>query len=120
MATWPATLPVPLVEGYQLNPGDQTIRTEMEVGAARVRRRTSARNDRVAAAWLLTEVQLDTLRDWFDNATTGIAGGAAWFTVALAVGTGTRQAAVEARFIGALQCAPAGPYWRVSATLEVR
>ena len=120
MATWPSTLPIPLAEGYALNPGDQTIRTDMEVGAARVRRRTHARNDRVNVSWLLTEAQLDTLRDWFDDATTGIAGGSAWFTVTLAVGTGTRQASVEARFVGPLQVVAVGPYWKVAGTLETR
>lgn len=120
MATWPSTLPNPLAAGYQLSAGDQTLRTDMETGSARVRRRTTARNDRVAVSWLLTEAQLDILRDWFDNASTGIAGGAAWFNVNLAVGTGTRQAAVEARFVGPISAAVDGPYWRVSAQLEVR
>jgi len=120
MATWPATLPAPTVQGYQLNPGDQTLRTDMEVGSARVRRRTYARNDRVSASWVLTEAQLDTLRDWFDDDTTGIAGGSAWFTVTLAVGTGTRQASVEARFVGPLAVAADSQYWRVTATLETR
>lgn len=120
MATWPTTLPAPLLEGYALNPGDQTIRTDMESGAPRVRRRTTARNDKVNASWMLTEAQLDTLRDWFDDASTGIAGGSAWFTVALAVGTGTRQASVEARFVGPFQAAPVGQLWRVTASLEVR
>lgn len=120
MATWPSTLPAPLAAGYQLNPGDQTLRTEMEVGSARVRRRTTARNDRVNVSWLLTETQLDALRDWFDDATTGLAGGSAWFTVTLAVGTGTRQAAVEARFVGPFTAAADSQYWRVQATLETR
>jgi hypothetical protein len=120
MSTWPTSLPIPLASGYQINPGDQTLRTEMEVGTPRVRRRTTARNDRVAVSWLLTEAQFDAFRDWFDDATTGIAGGSAWFTVALAVGTGTRQASVEARFAGPFTAAVDAQYWRVTATLEVR
>ena len=120
MASWPTTLPLPLAAGYQLNPGDQTIRTDMEVGSARVRRRSFARNDRVAVSWLMSETQLDTLRDWFDDATTGVAGGSAWFTVALAVGTGSRTASVEARFVGPFTAAADQQYWRVTATLEVR
>jgi hypothetical protein len=120
MATWPSTLPAPLASGYQLNPGDQTLRTDMEVGSPRVRRRSFARNDRVSVSWLLSETQLDTLRDWFDDATTGIAGGSAWFTVSLAVGTGTRLASVEARFVGPFTAAVDSQYWRVNATLELR
>jgi hypothetical protein len=120
MATWPTTLPAPLAEGYALNPGDQTLRTDMETGAPRVRRRTTARNDRINVGWLLTVAQLDTLRDWFDDATTGIAGGSAWFNVSLDVGTGTTQAAVEARFTGPFQAQRIGQHWKVSATLETR
>jgi len=120
MATWPDTLPNPTASGYQINPGDQTVRTDMEVGSPRVRRRTTARNDRVAASWVLTEAQLDTFRDWFDDAETGIAGGSAWFNVDLAVGTGSRQAVVEARFVGPCTFAADSQYWRVQATLEVR
>lgn len=120
MAAWPDTLPNPLAAGYQLDAGDQTLRTEMETGAPRVRRRTTARNDRVAVSWLMTETQFDAFRDWFDNDSTGIAGGSAWFTVNLAVGTGTRRAAVDARFAGPFNAIPDAQYWRVQATLEVR
>lgn len=120
MATWPAVLPAPLAEGYTLSPGDQTIRTDMEVGAARVRRRTTARNDQLNVGWTLTVAELDTLRDWFDDDVTGIAGGTAWFTVALDVGTGSTTASVEARFVGPFKTARLGKKWLVTATLETR
>jgi len=120
MATWPSTLPAPLASGYAIAPGDQTIRTDMEVGSPRVRRRTTARNDKVTVSWVLSEAQFDTLRDWFDDDSTGIAGGSAWFTVLLAVGTGTTHASVEARFEGPFKADRDGNYWRVSATLETR
>lgn len=120
MATYPSTLPAPLAGAYSLNPVDQTVRTDMEMGAPRVRRRTAARNDRVAVGWLFTVAELDTFRDWFESASTGIAGGASWFSVALDVGTGTTLASVEARFVGPFQAARDGNKWRVTATLEVR
>lgn len=120
MATWPATLPNPTAAGYQINPGDQTIRTDMETGTPRVRRRSAARNDRVSATWRLTDAELDTLRDWFDDASTGIAGGSAWFTVSLAVGGNTLLESKEARFVGPFSAARDQTKWQVSATLEVR
>jgi len=120
MATWPDTLPNPTASGYQINPGDQTVRTDMEVGSPRVRRRTTARNDRVSTSWKLTDDQLDTLRDWFDDASTGIAGGSAWFTVSLAVGGNTLLESKEARFVGPLTAAREDAHWHVTATLEVR
>lgn len=120
MATWPVTLPVPSNEGYQISPGDQTIRTDMEAGAPRVRRKTTVRDDRLSVTWILTDAQLDTLRDWFDDAVSGIAGGSAWFSTSLAVGGNTLIETKEARFVGPFAAARLGLHWRVSATLEVR
>ena len=118
MATWPTNLPAPLAN-YSLDPVDQTIRTDMESGAARTRRRTSARNDKVTANWLLTDAQLNIFRDWFED-TDGAAGGAAWFTVNLLIGN-TGFTSVEARFVGPFKCTYAPVmHWNVSAELEVR
>lgn len=119
MATWPATLPKPLIDGYVLKPVDPTVRTDMESGAARTRRRTSARNDKLSAKWIFTDAQMAIFRTWFDNAAE-CAGGASWFTVTLARGT-TGLVSLEARFVGPFQ-APvlSGLNWNVSAELELR
>lgn len=119
MATWPS-LPNPLVDGYTLSPVDQTVRTDMEIGSARARRRTAALNDQVSVSWRFTDVQMNTFRDWFDNASTGAAGGASWFTVDLAVGD-VGLDSKECRFVGAwsAQCL-GGLIWTVTARLEVR
>ena len=37
--TWPNTLPLPSVEGYGLTPQEAVLRTDMESGPARQRRR---------------------------------------------------------------------------------
>lgn len=101
-------------------PVDACARTDMEAGAARVRRRTRARNDRVTVVWGFTDAQMAVFRAWFDDETTGIAGGAAWFTVTLDIGTGS-VVSVEARFSGIWQATkPARLHWDVTATLEVR
>jgi hypothetical protein len=121
MATWPATLPLPTAEGYDLAPADQTVRTDMEVGAARVRRRTAARQDMLAVRWVFTDDELEDFRDWFDDATKA-AGGAAWFTgLHLALGAGGLSTDAECRFVGAWQASClGGTIWQVSARLEVR
>lgn len=119
MATWPSTLPAPRT-GYNLSPVDQTVRTDMESGAARVRRRTTARNDKVTVNWLFSSDQMATFRAWFEDATTGIAGGSGWFTVTLLLGTGG-SVSTTARFIGPFT-ADLVPYqkWSVSGELEIR
>lgn len=119
MATWPATLPDPLLGGYGFTPLDQTIRTDMEVGSPRVRRRTNARVDTVSVSWTFTAAQMAEFRTFFDDNTTGLAGGVAWVTINLDVGEGAFQSC-EARFIGPWQATRNAQYWNVSARLEVR
>ena len=120
MATWPSTLPAPRLSGYVMTPQEQTIRTDMEAGNAKTRRRTAARVDMLDVSWGFTEAQLDTFRDWFEDSTTGISGGASWFTITLATGTGTK-AAISARFNGAFVATlNAFNMWTVTAKLETR
>ena len=119
MATWPTTLPAPSLQGYQLSPGDQSLRSDMESGAARSRRVTFARIDRVQVSWIFTDAQMDAFRTWFENSSEA-AGGSAWFTVSLRVGN-TGSTSQEARFVGEPQAALVGhARWAVSAQLEVR
>ncbi len=119
MATWPETLPAPLVEGYEVAPANQAIRTEMESGAPRQRRVTAARMDIVSAAWSLSGEQFTDFRDFFDDATGGADGGAAWFTVDLDY-DGSGPTSVEARFVGAPMAARAGLRWQITGQLELR
>lgn len=120
MATWPTTLPAPCSDSYQLSPVDPTIRTDMEAGTSRARRRTTARNDKVSVSWDMSDAQLAIFRTWFEDASTGAAGGANWFTVSLPIGT-TGLVPVDARFSRVYTAAYVGyMYWKVSAELELR
>ena len=115
---FPVALPPPLITGYQLAPADQTARTELDVGADRVRRRSQALNDRVQITWKFTDAEMALFRDWFDNAARG---GAAWFAgLQLALGrTGIQT--TEARFVGPFRAdLQPGLTWQVSAAVEVR
>lgn len=64
---WPDTLPSPSAPGFGLSPVDQSIRTNMEIGAQRVRRRTNARFDRVTMNWFFTPYEMDAFRIWHDS-----------------------------------------------------
>lgn len=119
MPAWPNTLPNPSVEGYSIDTIDQTVRTDFEFGAQRVRRRSAARLDRVKLAWKFTDAEMATFRTWFDSATDA-AGGSAWFSVSLPVGE-TGLDTKDARFVGPWQATSLpGLLWSVSAELEVR
>lgn len=122
MATFPSTLPAPLLGGYQANPQDQVVRTQMEVGTARARLRSTAKIDRVSVQWLLTDAQMATFRTWWyqDSASGGAANGTSWFTISLAIGQ-TGLTSVTARFLQPYQAqSGAGLLWTVKGELEVR
>lgn len=118
--SWPPEIPGPVVNTYALNPVDPAIRTDMEAGAARSRRRTLARNDRVDVGWIFTDAEMALFRAWFDDPLNGN-GGSVWFTVDLALGTGGIVSAT-ARFAGVWKATllSSGLIWSVTATLEIR
>lgn len=121
MAIWPATLPGSILDAdCTLTPADLTIRSDMEIGTARVRRRSAARNDQVEVSWIFTDAQMADFRSWFDNA---LQGGAAWFNgLSLATGDGG-QIQPDLRFAGPFQAVPrtggGGLYWKVTGRLDI-
>lgn len=122
MATFPTTLPAPMLSGYQANPQDQVVRTQMEVGTARARLRSTAKIDHVTVQWLFTDAQMATFRTWWyqDSASGGSATGTSWFTISLALGQ-TGLTSVTARFLAPYKASGgAGLLWNVQAELEVR
>lgn len=119
MVAFLSTLPNPDAKGYGIKPVDQVMRTEMEVGAARTRRRTFTRNDKISVSWTLKDAQLTAFRAWFDDPAQ-CAGGASWFTINLAIGTGG-LVSVTAKFVGSFNPVHLGGLrWQVTAQLEVR
>lgn len=119
MATWPSTLPVALIDGYGLESGDATVRTDMDSGPARVRLRYRATPDAIPMKFLLTDEQMVIFRAWWDG---DAAQGSAWFDMPLKDGRTAAIATKEVRpnpgkfkadFIG-------GGFWSLSFTVEVR
>lgn len=133
MAFWPTTLPAPLKPGYGLDPEDQQLRTDMEVGAARVRRRTRARKDMLDVVWKFADAQMALFRKWFDNdgsathSGTAQSGGASTVTLAsgasasndtyndstitITGGTGAGQTRKITGYVGATRVATVDAAW---------
>lgn len=98
MRRWPDTLPAMSYPGADLSPVDQSIRTEMEVGAAKLRRITRARRDTQAVEWRMKDAEFYLFRRWHEDAAwsiagdsddlTGWTGSAATLTAAAALGPG--------------------------------
>lgn len=118
MATldFPSTLPGVSAQSYGFKPQSGLIRTEVDAGYARVRRRFTQTPTEIDVKWKFTQDELGIFEKFFEE---DIAGGASWFYIQLFNGTG--QSVYTARF--------KAPYvantivreflWEVSATLEV-
>jgi len=75
---WPVTLPTsPLMRGFSESGEDQTVRTSMDVGPGKVRRRLTAGVRDMTWPFLLTTAQIATLDTFFY---TTLLGGALPFT----------------------------------------
>lgn len=63
--TWPATLPLPSIEDYGVHPGEAVLRTEMEAGPTRQRRRYTQVPSRISARWTIRPNQLALFESWY-------------------------------------------------------
>lgn len=59
--SWPSTLPSPLIGSGEWTPWDNTIRTQMDAGAPKVRRRYTANGADVTFEIRVTREQVSTL-----------------------------------------------------------
>lgn len=67
MAVWPATLPQNFqVQGYSESGADNILRTTMDVGPDKLRRRTTSNVRRVTGSMWLTPAQYTELRTFFE------------------------------------------------------
>ena len=114
--TWPTTLPLPTVQGYGIRPGEAILRTEMEEGPARQRKRFTQVPSRISVRWLMKREQFALFEAWYRwHAKEG----GEWFEIDLLGGIGltahearfTRQ--FEAKLVG-------GVLWEIVSELEIR
>ena len=118
--SWPNRLPLPTFEGTSLEPQDSCLRTEMEAGPARQRRRFTQAPTRMPVRWRFRDVDFATFEAWFKLK---VGSGAIWFSITLLGGTGL--ATHEARFLGQggvpYKAVPSrGGIWIVTSVLEIR
>ena len=114
--SWPSTLPLPSIEGYGLHPGEAILRTEMEAGPARQRRRYTQVPSRISARWVFRREQFALFEAWYRwHAKEG----GEWFEINLLGGLGL--VIHEARFTRPFDAQPrSGVLWEVSSELEIR
>lgn len=119
MSTWPSSLPIPKLSGYDLQTTDPTIRTDMEGGSARVRRRYTAAPDHVSFSFLFDESQMATFRAFWES---DFLNGAAWVFVPIKDGRSPGVASKEVRPVtGSFKSSPvSATHWSVEFQVEVR
>lgn len=114
--TWPTVLPKPLRAGYKIQPKPNVLRSDMEQGAARQRRRSTATMTDLPAGFVLDQWQLMIFEGWLEHRHQH---GVVWFSIDLVGGMGTQSH--EARFKGDVEIAAlGGGIWSVTGTLEIR
>jgi hypothetical protein len=117
MITWPSTLPLPTVQGYNVEPGETIIRTEMDAGLARHRRRFTDVPTKIAVRWIMRRDQYAIFEGWYRwHAKEG----ANFFTINLLGGLGLLDQ--EARFTRQFssRLLAGGTLWEVQSELEIR
>lgn len=115
--TFPTTLPNVSMTGYGFQPGKSTIRTEMETGLARVRRRFIGAPTEVKVMWKLSREELGIFEKFYEE---DAQAGAAWFYINLVNGTGESQYLARFKEEYSAMAAHREHSWEVSATLEVQ
>lgn len=114
--TYPAKLPSPLLAGYSIRPTENVIRTEMESGYARQRRRFRTSPTRIPVKWIMTEAQYAVFDSWYLNDADE---GAVWFVMPLktAIGVEPHTCRFVTQYVAsAISC----EWWEITAELEVR
>lgn len=113
MASWPATLPqLPMASGFSESPPDTTVRTKMDAGPAKVRRRFTANVRPIKASFLMTTAQIADLDTFYVTTTVGGSASFTWIDPRTSSSKSFRFMAPPEYNL------TSGDYWSVSLQLE--
>jgi len=113
MATWPASLPDPHIDNYQESRQDQVLRSQMDTGSPKTRRRFTASISNINLKWIMTGTQISTLETFFEYTISGGALSFDWIHP-------RKQSTVSAKFKKPYQLSFLGNnYYKVTATFEI-
>lgn len=113
MATFPSALAAKIQrEGYKESPPDTAMRSSMDTGPDKVRRRSSAGVRPMTFTMFLSDSELDTLDNFYVNTVKECS--LSFDFISLRSG-----ATLSVRFTSAPEYSLDGTFWRVSTNLEV-
>jgi len=114
---WPSVLPTPTVKGYSYEFYDPIVRTEMDSGTIRSRRRFQTVPLRSNLRFIMNELELGIFESFYTNT---IRYGADWFRMNLTTGDGSGLK--EIRFMSVYKAKPVSgkSVWEITVPIEVR
>ena len=113
---FPEKLPYPTTEGYAIKPGEAIVRTDMEAGPARQRRRYTQTPSKISVRWVMNREQFSLFEAWYKYYAKE---GAEWFNITLLGGLGLMEQ--EARFTQQFEAKLLNGYlWEITSELEIR
>ena len=112
---WPDRLPLPTLNGYSFAPAASVKRLAVDIGAARVYRRTRQPVVEVGVVWVMNAVQM-RLFDGLQR--TILHEGAEWFSAELAFPAGLKTAVARIKEKLAIRSL-GGDIWQASGALEL-
>lgn len=116
MPSWPVSLPQsPLLEGFQGEPPDRLLASEVDAGTPKVRQRFSAGHSAIHCQWKMSPAQFNAFRAWL---AADLAGGSLTFTWPNPY---VPESTLTVRFAprNLPRWVPAGVRWMVSAEIWV-
>ena len=114
--TFPPQLPNVIMDDYGFTPGNASIRTDMEAGLARVRRRFTAVPTEYKVTWKFTREELGIFEKFYQE---DLFDGTAWFNIPLVNGVGETNHVARFKEPYSAQTGLREFSWVVTATLEV-
>ena len=113
---FPERLPYPTVESYSIRPDEAIIRTDMESGPARQRRRYTQTPSKITVRWVMSPEQFCLFEAWYKYYGKE---GAEWFSINLLGGIGLTEQ--DVRFTQQFEASLiAGRLWQITSELEIR
>ena len=113
---FPKNLPYPTVESYSVQPNEAIVRTDMESGPARQRRRYTQTPSKISVRWIMNREQFSLFEAWYKYHAKE---GAEWFYITLLGGLGLLEQ--EARFTKQFEAKLLNGYlWEITSELEIR
>ena len=117
MIEYPADLPCALREGYDFSPVSPLLRSQLETGRSRQRRRYTSTPTMASVSWLMNDMQGVLFEAWFKEV---LLDGAEWFDCPLKSPMGMKNYTARFTDIYSGPTLTGQSLWRYTATLELR